>query len=161
MPDVALLMGSDSDLEVVQKAIDALRTFGVSWEARVLSAHRTPDALQEYVRNSNAKVYIAAAGGAAHLAGVVAAITSRPVLAIPIPSGLNGIDSLLSMVQMPAGVPVATFAIGKSGAKNAALFAIQILATSDAALAAKFAEHKRRMVEEVSAKDAAVQKKLR
>ncbi|MBI2900985.1 MAG: 5-(carboxyamino)imidazole ribonucleotide mutase [Planctomycetes bacterium] len=161
MPDVALLMGSDSDLEHVQDGIDALKKLGVSWEARVLSAHRTLDALQDYVRKSDAKIFIAAAGGAAHLAGVVAALTTRPVLAIPIPSALNGLDSLLSMVQMPGGVPVATFAVGKAGARNAALFAAQILALSDAKLSKKLADQKRAMADEVAAKDEALQKKLR
>lgn len=160
MPDVAILMGSDSDLEVVQDAVDTLKRFGVAWEARVLSAHRTPDALHEYVRKSDAKIFIAAAGGAAHLAGVIAAITPKPVLAIPIPSALNGLDSLLSMAQMPGGVPVATFAIGNAGAKNAALFAMQILAVADASIAKKYDEHRRKMTEDVAAKDAALRKKL-
>ena len=161
MPDVAVLMGSDSDLETVQDAIDTLKKFGVTWEARVLSAHRTPSALHKYLARSDAKIFIAAAGGAAHLGGVIAASTSKPVLAIPIPGGLNGLDSLLSMVQMPGGVPVATFAIGKAGAKNAALFAIQILALSDTALAKKFADFKTKLADEVATKDAALQKKLK
>lgn len=161
MPNVSILMGSDSDLEVVQDAIDTLKKFGVTWEARVLSAHRTPGPLQEYVAKTDARVFIAAAGGAAHLGGVIASLTTKPVLAIPIPSALNGLDSLLSMVQMPGGVPVATFAIGKAGAKNAALFAVQILADSDASLAKKLAEYKRKMAEEVSAKDESLQKKLK
>lgn len=160
MPEVAVLMGSDSDLEIVQEAIEALQKLGVSVEARVLSAHRTPQALHEYVTHSDAKVFIAAAGGAAHLAGVVAALTTRPVLAVPIPSALNGLDSLLSMVQMPGGIPVATFAIGKPGAKNAGLFAAQILALSDATLAHKLVDHRRQMAEEVAAKDEALRKKL-
>lgn len=161
MADVAILMGSDSDLETVRDAIDVLKKFGISHEARVLSAHRTPEALHDYVATSDAKLFIAAAGGAAHLGGVVAALTTRPVLAIPISSALNGLDSLLSMVQMPGGVPVATFAIGKSGAKNAALFAAQVLALSDPALAAKLAEDRRKMAEEVAAKDRALQDRLK
>lgn len=161
MPQVSILMGSDSDLEVVQDAIDTLKKFGVTWEARVLSAHRTPGPLHEYVTKTDARVFLAAAGGAAHLGGVIASLSTKPVLAIPIPSALNGLDSLLSMAQMPGGVPVATFAIGKAGAKNAALFAVQILADSDEGLAKKFADYKRKMVDEVAAKDEALKKKLK
>ena len=161
MPDVAIVMGSDSDLDTVREAIDLLRKLGISHEARVLSAHRTPQALYEYVAKSDAKIFIAAAGGAAHLGGVVAALTTRPVLAVPISSALGGVDSLLSMVQMPGGVPVATFAIGKPGAKNAALFAAQILALNEPPLAAKLLEDRRRMAEEVSEKDRALQEKLK
>src|SRR5262245_30904316 len=137
MTDIRILMGSDSDLESVQEAINVLKEFGISHEARALSAHRTPHLVAEYVAKADkegAKAYIAAAGGAAHLGGVIAALTTRPVLAIPITSALNGLDSLLSMVQMPGGVPVATFAIGKAGAKNAGLFAVQLLALSNVEL---------------------------
>lgn len=163
MTTIRILMGSDSDLEHLQDAISTLKEFGVSHEVRVLSAHRTPHQVAEYVAKADkegAKAYIAAAGGAAHLGGVIASLTARPVLAVPIPSVLNGLDSLLSMVQMPGGVPVATFAIGKAGAKNAALFAVQMLATSDEGLAKKYADYKAKMVKQVLEKDAALQKKL-
>jgi 5-(carboxyamino)imidazole ribonucleotide mutase len=130
-PLVSILMGSRSDLDVMQAARDALNDLGVPHEVRVLSAHRTPDALFEYVAAAPARgveVFIAGAGGAAHLPGVVAAKTTLPVLGVPIPSGhLLGLDALLAIVQMPKGVPVATFAVGKAGAGNAALFAIAIL----------------------------------
>src|SRR5579859_4648967 len=131
-PLVAILMGSKSDLEVMQPARDALHEMDVAHEVRVLSAHRTPDALFEYVLGAPARgieVFIAGAGGAAHLPGVVAAKSTLPVLGVPIPSGhLLGLDALLAIVQMPKGIPVATFAVGKAGAGNAALFAIAILA---------------------------------
>ena len=137
-PLVGILMGSKSDYEVLSSAIEILRALEIPCEARVLSAHRTPDQLIAYVESARPRglrVIIAAAGGAAHLAGVVAAKTLLPVLAVPIAStSLNGLDSLLSMVQMPKGVPVATLAIGKPGAANAALFAAAILALNDPAL---------------------------
>ena len=131
-------MGSKSDYEVLSAAVEVLKALGIPHETRVLSAHRTPDQLFAYVEAARArgmKVLIAGAGGAAHLAGVMAAKTLLPVLAVPIASTpLNGLDSLLAMVQMPKGVPVATLAIGKPGAANAALFAAEILALTDAAL---------------------------
>jgi len=131
-PLVSILMGSKSDLEFMQPARDALHELGVAHEVRVLSAHRTPDALFEYVDAAPAcgiEVFIAGAGGAAHLPGVIAAKTTLPVLGVPIPSGhLLGLDALLSIVQMPKGIPVATFAVGKAGAGNAGLFAVAILA---------------------------------
>ena len=137
-PLVGVVMGSKSDYETLLPAIEILRTLEIPCEARVLSAHRTPDQLFEYVesaRGRGVKVLIAGAGGAAHLAGVMAAKTLLPVLAVPIAAtSLNGLDSLLSMVQMPKGIPVATLAIGKPGAGNAALFAAEILALNDAAL---------------------------
>jgi 5-(carboxyamino)imidazole ribonucleotide mutase len=137
-PLVGIVMGSKSDYEVLLPAIEILRELGIVHEARVLSAHRTPDQLFAYVeaaRGRGLRVLIAGAGGAAHLAGVMAAKTLLPVLAVPIAATpLNGLDSLLSMVQMPKGVPVATLAIGKPGAANAALFAAEILALTDAAL---------------------------
>ena len=133
-PLVAIIMGSKSDWETMQHAANTLNDFGVPNECRVLSAHRTPEATSEFVAGAmgrGVKVIIAAAGGAAHLAGVTAAHTVLPVLGVPMQSAaLNGIDSLLSTVQMPAGIPVATLAIGKPGAINAALFAIAILADS-------------------------------
>jgi len=161
--DVRILMGSDSDLEHLQDGVAILKEFGVTHEVRVLSAHRTPKELASYLEKADregAKIFIGAAGGAAHLAGVIAAHTTKPVLAVPIPSALNGLDSLLAMVQMPAGVPVATFAIGKPGAANAALFAVQILAQSDDRLAKALASHRTEMAKKVAAKDQALQKKL-
>jgi 5-(carboxyamino)imidazole ribonucleotide mutase len=137
-PLVGVVMGSKSDYDVLSAAVEILRALGIPYEARVLSAHRTPDQLLEYVetaRERGLRVMIAGAGGAAHLAGVMAAKTLLPVLAVPIAATpLNGLDSLLSMVQMPKGIPVGTLAIGKPGAANAALFAAAILALNDAAL---------------------------
>jgi 5-(carboxyamino)imidazole ribonucleotide mutase len=146
-PLVSILMGSKSDLDVMQAARDALTELGVAHEVRVLSAHRTPDALFDYVKDAEARgveVFIAGAGGAAHLPGVVAAKTTLPVLGVPIPSGhLAGFDALLAIVQMPKGVPVATFAVGKAGAGNAGLFAIAILAGKRPELAQKLAAWRR------------------
>jgi 5-(carboxyamino)imidazole ribonucleotide mutase len=140
---VAIVMGSGSDWDVMRSAAAQLKTFGVAHEARVLSAHRSPEALDRWIAEMESKgaaCFIAAAGGAAHLAGVVAAKTRLPVLGVPMPSKhLQGFDSLLSMVQMPKGVPVATFAIGEAGAANAALFAVAMLALEDPALAARLA----------------------
>ena len=137
-PLVGIVMGSKNDYEVLLPAVEILRALDIPHEARVLSAHRTPDQLFEYVgaaRERGLRVLIAGAGGAAHLAGVMAAKTLLPVLAVPIAAtSLNGLDSLLAMVQMPRGIPVATLAIGKPGAANAALFAAEILALNDAAL---------------------------
>ena len=137
-PLVGVIMGSKSDYDVMSAAVDMLHELGISCEARVLSAHRTPDQLFDYIEKATAagmRVVIAGAGGAAHLAGVIAAKTLVPVLAVPIASTpLNGLDSLLAMVQMPKGIPVATLAIGKPGAANAALFAAEILALNDPAL---------------------------
>ena len=140
-PLVGVVMGSKSDYEVMVAAVEVLREFGVAHEVRVVSAHRTPDLLFEYaaaVHGRGLRAIIAGAGGAAHLPGMLAAKTLVPVLGVPVPATmLNGIDSLLSIVQMPKGVPVGTLAIGKPGAANAALFAAQILATTDEALRAK------------------------
>jgi 5-(carboxyamino)imidazole ribonucleotide mutase len=131
-PQVAVVMGSISDLETMQGTLEILKDFGVPLVAKVLSAHRTPKDLEAFVvaaESAGAKIFIAGAGGAAALPGVVAAFTTRPVLGVPIETrSLKGLDSLLSIVQMPAGIPVATFAIGKAGAKNAALFAVSLLA---------------------------------
>jgi 5-(carboxyamino)imidazole ribonucleotide mutase len=141
---VGLVMGSNSDWDVMQAAAEQLRHFGVDFEARVVSAHRTPDLLFEYAataRERGLACIIAGAGGAAHLPGMLAAKTTLPVLGVPVPSRhLKGLDSLLSIVQMPKGVPVATFAIGAAGAANAALYAVSLLALSDAGLAAKLDE---------------------
>ena len=138
-PLVAIVMGSTNDWDVMQHAARQLKDFGVPFEARALSAHRTPQLLAEFVEQCVAggtQCFIAGAGGAAHLAGVVASLTTLPVLAVPIPSKhLGGLDSLLSMVQMPKGIPVATFAIGDGGSANAGLFAVAMLALSDQRLA--------------------------
>jgi 5-(carboxyamino)imidazole ribonucleotide mutase len=152
-PLVSILMGSKSDLDVMQGARDTLSELGVEHEVRVLSAHRTPDALFAYVSDASARgveVFIAGAGGAAHLPGVVAAKTTLPVLGVPIPSGhLLGLDALLAIVQMPKGVPVATFAVGKAGAGNAALFAVAILAAKRPALAEKLATWRTQQAEKL------------
>lgn len=152
---VGIVMGSTSDWEVMQHAARSLADFGVPYEARALSAHRTPDALGEWVdglAKQGAKCFIAGAGGAAHLAGVVAAQTTLPVLAVPMPSKhLHGLDSLLAMVQMPRGIPVATFAIGDAGAANAGLFAVAMLALEDAALARKLGEFRKKQADAVLA----------
>jgi 5-(carboxyamino)imidazole ribonucleotide mutase len=144
-PLVAVIMGSKSDWETMKRATETLARFGVAYEARVLSAHRTPAPLFEYVTDAEKRgvqVFIAAAGGAAHLGGVIAAHTLKPVLGVPMESALKGLDSLLSIVQMPGGIPVGTLAIGKAGATNAALLAIEILATSRPELAEKLREHR-------------------
>lgn len=159
--DVAILMGSDSDFDQVKTALPVLDELGIGYKVRVLSAHRTPKELHDFVENSSAKVFIAAAGGAAHLAGVIASMTTRPVLGIPIGgTSLNGLDSLLSTVQMPGGIPVATFAVGKAGAKNAAIFAAQILASSDEALAEKLRSQRTEMAKKVLEKDQALQDRI-
>ncbi len=146
---ISIIMGSQSDLETLQEAIDLLREFKVAFEVKVLSAHRTPKELVEYVEGApgrGTKVFIAAAGGAAALAGVVASHTTLPVIGIPIETkSFKGLDSLLSTVQMPAGVPVASMAIGKSGAKNAALFALEILGVTDKRIQAKLSAYKKKM----------------
>jgi 5-(carboxyamino)imidazole ribonucleotide mutase len=144
MAKVGIIMGSDSDWGVMQSAADVLEQFGVDHECRVVSAHRTPELMYEYASSAKENglyCIIAGAGGAAHLPGMTAAITTVPVLGVPIPSNhLQGQDSLLSIVQMPKGVPVATFAIGEPGAKNAALFAVAMLAANDPALADKLTD---------------------
>jgi len=149
-------MGSDSDWPIMKACAETLKEFGVACEAKVLSAHRTPDAALDYAAGAadrGIKVLIGAAGGAAHLAGVLAAKTPLPVLAVPMPSKhLGGFDSLLAMVQMPAGIPVATFAIGEAGATNAALFAVAMLALEDAALAKKLSEFRAKQTAKVLAK---------
>ena len=149
-----IVMGSTSDWDVMQHAARQLKDFGVAYEARALSAHRTPDLLIEWVEAlcaGGAKCFIAGAGGAAHLAGVVASKTTLPVLAVPIPSKhLQGLDSLLSMVQMPKGIPVATFAIGEAGAANAGLFAVSMLALEDAGLAERLRAFRAKQAESVA-----------
>ncbi|MEZ0238887.1 MAG: 5-(carboxyamino)imidazole ribonucleotide mutase [Methylophilaceae bacterium] len=148
-------MGSDSDWPVMKAAAAMLDDFSVPYEARVVSAHRTPDLMFEFAEHAATRGFraiIAGAGGAAHLPGMVAAKTTLPVLGVPVPSKhLQGQDSLLSIVQMPKGIPVATFAIGEAGAANAGLFAIALLATTDAALSEKLAEFRRKQTEKVLA----------
>lgn len=150
---VAIIMGSDSDWPIMKAAAQMLADLGVQYEARVVSAHRTPDLMFEFAENAaknGYKVIIAGAGGAAHLPGMVASKTTLPVLGVPVPSKhLQGQDSLLSIVQMPKGIPVATFAIGEAGAANAGLFAASILASSDATLAAKLAEFRSKQSDKV------------
>ena len=158
--DVAIIMGSDSDLPIVEASFTILDSFGVNYTKNVMSAHRTPHEVIELIKTlekNGCKVFIAAAGMAAHLAGAVAAHSTRPVIGIPIESGgMGGMDSLLSTAMMPPGVPVATVAVGKAGAKNSAILAVQILATSDDALAAKLSEYKSNMRDEVLKKDQAL-----
>lgn len=161
-PLVSIIMGSDSDLEIMNEAAKALENFGVPYEIDIASAHRSPVRTSKFSREAAARgirVIIAGAGGAAHLAGVIAAETILPVIAVPIAATpLNGLDSLLAMVQMPSGIPVATVAIGKPGATNAGILATQILATADAALAQKLVAYKEKLargVEEKSKKLAA------
>lgn len=152
---VGIVMGSDSDWDVMQHAARQLRGFGVAFEARVVSAHRTPDLMFEYAETAaerGLKCIIAGAGGAAHLPGMIASKTTLPVLGVPVTSRtLKGIDSLLSIVQMPKGVPVATFAIGEAGAANAGLFAVAVLALDDPDLGARLREFRRTQTERVSA----------
>jgi 5-(carboxyamino)imidazole ribonucleotide mutase len=154
-PLVGIVMGSANDWEIMQHAARQLKDFGVAYEARALSAHRTPDLLFEWVEKmvaGGAKCFIAGAGGAAHLAGVVAAKTTLPVLAVPIPSKhLQGLDSLLSMVQMPKGIPVATFAIGDAGSANAGLFAVAMLALGDDELAKRLHDFRQKQADAVKA----------
>src|ERR1700690_958797 len=148
-PMVSIVMGSDSDLEIMREAATALEQFGIAYEIDVTSAHRSPDRTADYARKAASRgirVIIAGAGGAAHLAGVIAAHTTLPVIGVPIPSTpLQGMDSLLATVQMPAGIPVATVAIGKPGATNAGILAAQIIALSSEPLARKLAAHKEKL----------------
>lgn len=164
-PFVAILMGSDSDLPVVESAMDIFKKLSVSFEVKITSAHRTPEQTQAYVQSAEERgcaVFIAAAGMAAHLAGAVAANTLKPVIGIPIDAGpLKGQDSLLSTVQMPAGIPVATVAIGKAGAKNAAYLAAQILSLSDEELAKRVKQERADQAQAVIEKDAKLQQSLK
>ena len=159
---VAVIMGSDSDLPVMQSALDTLRQFGVDYEVLVASAHRTPDKVHEFAAGAaerGVKVIIAAAGAAAHLPGVIASYTTLPVIGIPVDStSVGGLDALLSIVQMPAGIPVATMAI--NGAKNAALFSLQILAAANSQLAEQLVQYRRTLADEVEQKNANLQQKL-
>ena len=149
---VAIIIGSDSDWPVMKAAVDTLKSFGVDVEWTVASAHRTPQRVHDFVKNSSAQIFIAAAGMAAHLAGVVASLTVKPVIGVPISAGpFKGLDSLLSTVQMPGGVPVATLAV--NGAKNAALFAVEVLALQDGELAKKLISYREQMAAEVELND--------
>ena len=163
-PQVGIVMGSESDWPKINKVAEALQEFGVEYEVNVMSAHRTPHVVGEYATNAEQRglrVIIAAAGGAAHLAGVVAAHTTLPVIGLPVPTAeLGGLDSLLSTVQMPGDVPVATMAVGMGGPRNAGLFAVQILATADPALKAALADFKQRLVTKIETKNANFQAAL-
>lgn len=160
-PLVSIIMGSDSDLEIMNEAAKALDDFGIPYEIDVSSAHRSPARTSEFSRNAESRgirVIIAGAGGAAHLAGVIAAESTLPVIAVPIASTpLGGLDSLLAMVQMPAGIPVATVAIGKAGATNAGILAAQILATADPEVMKKMHAHKEKLAKGVEAKSRKLQ----
>jgi 5-(carboxyamino)imidazole ribonucleotide mutase len=163
-PLVGIVMGSDSDWPKIKAAAAALEEFGVAYEVRVMSAHRTPELVRQYATTAAArglKIFIAAAGGAAHLAGVVASHTTLPVIGIPVPTELSGgLDSLLSIVQMPGDVPVAAVAVGGGGPRNAGLLAVQILALSNAGLQEKLTAFKHKLAEKITEKDAAFQKSL-
>jgi 5-(carboxyamino)imidazole ribonucleotide mutase len=163
-PKVLIVMGSDNDFETMKSAVEMLRRFEIPCEVRVCSAHRTPDVahrLSSEAHRRGVRVIIAGAGAAAHLAGVMAASSICPVIGVPIDSSpLAGVDALYSTAQMPGGVPVAAMAVGKAGAKNAGLFAVQILAVADERLAAAYAEFKAELAREVAAKDATLQKEL-
>ncbi len=160
-PLVSVVMGSDSDLEIMREAATVLEEFGIAYEIDVTSAHRSPDRTADFARKAASqgiRVIIAGAGGAAHLAGAIAAHTTLPVIGVPIPStSLQGMDSLLATVQMPAGIPVATVAIGKPGATNAGILAAQIIAVADASIAKKLEAHKEKLARGVEEKS----KKLR
>jgi 5-(carboxyamino)imidazole ribonucleotide mutase len=163
-PVVSIVMGSDSDLDTMREAASALEGFGIPYEIDVTSAHRSPDRTAEYARNAASRgirVIIAGAGGAAHLAGVIAAHTTLPVIGVPISAtSLNGMDSLLATVQMPAGIPVATVAIGKPGATNAGILAAQILGVADSAISQKLAAHKEKLAKGVEEKSRKLQSTL-
>lgn len=156
-PQVLWFLGSDSDLAHVESGFTQLKELGISFEVRILSAHRTPEVVAEVAggaREAGVKVLIGVAGGAAHLAGVLAAASTLPVIAVPIPTEMaGGLDSLLSMVQMPSGIPVATVAANKAGGKNAALLAARILSVADSSMATRLDDHRKAMAETVLAKD--------
>ncbi|MBF0627467.1 MAG: 5-(carboxyamino)imidazole ribonucleotide mutase [Magnetococcales bacterium] len=164
-PLVGILMGSDSDWEVMKEAGKVLRDFGIPFEMTVTSAHRTPERTHDYATSAarrGIRILIVGAGAAAHLAGVVASITDLPVIGVPLSATeLQGMDALLATVQMPGGIPVATMAIGKAGAKNGALFAVRILAGNDPELAENYRNYKNKMAAEVTAKHEALQNRLR
>ncbi len=156
---VAIIIGSDSDWPVMKAAVDTLKSFDVEVQVTVASAHRTPQKVHDFVTNSDAQIFIAAAGMAAHLAGVVASLTTKPVIGVPMNSEpFKGLDALLSTVQMPGGVPVATMAV--NGAKNAALFAVEILALADKELAEKLTVYRHKLITEVALKEQKIQQSL-
>jgi phosphoribosylaminoimidazole carboxylase PurE protein len=163
-PVVSIVMGSDSDLDIMREAASALEGFGITYEIDVTSAHRSPDRTADYARNAASRgirVIIAGAGGAAHLAGVIAAHTTLPVIGVPISAtSLNGMDSLLATVQMPAGIPVATVAIGKPGATNAGILAAQILGIADSAISQRLVAHKEKLAKGVEEKSQKLQSTL-
>jgi 5-(carboxyamino)imidazole ribonucleotide mutase len=163
-PFVAVLMGSDSDLPVMQASLEVLRSLDIPFEVKITSAHRTPEATHSYVKDADQRgcsAFIAAAGLAAHLAGAVASATLKPVIGVPLDAGpLQGMDSLLSTVMMPGGIPVATVAVGKAGAKNAAYLASQILALGDAELAARIRSEREANAKAVMEKDSKLQAEL-
>lgn len=156
-PLVGIVMGSDSDLTVMKEGAEVLDSFGIGYEITITSAHRSPDKTREYVHSAEKrgiKIIIAGAGWSAQLAGVIAAETTMPVIGVPIDSSpLLGLDSILSTLQMPSGIPVAAMSVGKTGAKNAAIFAVQILAVGDKSLQDKLKAHKKRLADEVEEKD--------
>ena len=162
-PVVGIVMGSDSDLAVMEEAGKVLDSFGVRYEITITSAHRSPKKTRDYIRSAEEKgikIIIAGAGWAAHLAGVIAAETTMPVIGVPINSSpLLGLDSILSTLQMPSGIPVATMALGKGGAKNAAILAVQILAIGDKSLQKKLKSYKKRLAEKVEEKDSKLKSK--
>ncbi|MFH1837858.1 MAG: 5-(carboxyamino)imidazole ribonucleotide mutase [Candidatus Omnitrophota bacterium] len=161
-PIVSIVMGSDSDMPVMSQAADTLKKFGISYEVNIFSAHRSPDKTAAFAKGAKRrgiKVIIAGAGGAAHLAGVVAAHTILPVIGVPMETKLDGIDSLLSTVQMPSGVPVATVAIGKTGAINAAILAAEIIGINSSAISGKLQKHKRTLVRAIDAKNRKIKSK--
>lgn len=163
-PFVGIVMGSDSDLPVMEASFAVLKSLGIPFEVKITSAHRTPEATKAFIVDAEARgcaVFIAAAGMAAHLAGAVSATTVKPVIGVPMNASLDGLDALLSTVQMPAGIPVATVAIGKAGAKNAAYLAAQILATANPALGDALREEREANAAAIFAKDEALQKSLR
>ncbi len=163
-PFVAVLMGSDSDLPVMQSCLDTLSKLGVPFEVKITSAHRTPHRTHEYVKKAEEQgcaAFVCAAGLAAHLAGTVAGLTVKPIIGVPMDAGpLQGMDALLSTVQMPGGIPVATVAIGKAGAKNAAYLAAQMLAISDAELAKRLVQERADNAKDIEAKDQSVQQQF-
>ncbi len=163
-PFVAIVMGSDSDLPVMEASFDVLRKFGVRFEVRITSAHRTPEETKAFIKEAEQRgcaVFIAAAGMAAHLAGAVSATTVKPVIGVPMNASLDGLDALLSTVQMPAGIPVATVAIGKAGAKNAAYLATQILSVANPQLAQQLRDEREANARDIADKNAALQEKLK
>ena len=164
-PVIGIVMGSDSDFPIMEETVKALKSFDIPHEVRVISAHRAPAQVMEYARTAEKrglKVIIAGAGGAAHLAGIIAAETTWPVIGVPIESSpLHGIDALLSTAQMPGGVPVATMAVGKAGAKNAAIFSAQILSIYDGEINVKLKKFKASLEQEVTAKDRAIAERLK